>query len=379
MSHNHSLLNEINLVFKNKDMLLLLFVGPIFLTLLFGGVYLNSYVNDIPIAVLDEDNSSMSRMIIQQFSENDRFAVKYYCDSKDQLKDLIDGRKVHMGIYIPHNFANDITTLQSSEALVIVDGTNIIIGNNAYAQAATIIQTIAAGTQIKLLEAKDLTPQSAQNMAMVFNFNDRTLYDPRMTYMNYLLLGFVAVFLQQVMVSGIGSSILKDTATIAEGNIVVKVLWKIAACSIFALTSTGIALGIASKVFKVAIRGNLLIGLLMCCAFILAISCPAIMFAAITRDKVKLSQISFMLSLPTFVSCGYVWPADQMPVILVNVLKIFWPLINFARPFDELLFKGVSPHIFLKNILELLLYTAVWMPIALLVLKMRFKNVKCRM
>ncbi len=378
-----ALFEEIKSTFKDLDVIVLLIGGPIFLTLLFGGVYINTYVEDIPIAILDEDNSSMSRMIVQQFDENDRFNITHYAHSKEQLQQIIDNGNVYMGLYLPHNFAKDISTLNSSQALVVVDGTNMIISNNSYAEAANIIQTIAAGTQIKLIEAKGMLPQIAESIAMVFQFEDRMLYDPRMTYMNYLLLGFIAVFLQQVILSGIGISIIKNGNHLAKENTGFKILLKILSTSLIALFSTFISIKIAQNIFAVPIRGSFLIALLMSFSFVLAISAPAIIIASIVKDKLKFAQIAFMLSLPTFVSCGYVWPQDQMPDFLPILIKIFWPLINFARPLDEVLFKGISFNIIQNNILQMFIYALIWLPISIWIFKRRFntrENIKrgCR-
>lgn len=365
---------EIKKIFWDWDVIILLLAGPILLTVLFGGVYFNSYVEDIPIAVLDEDHSSLSRMIVQQFDENDRFDVRYFASSKEELDELIKDREIHMAVYIPNDFAKDVNELKSSEVLVIVDGTNIIIGNNAYATAASIIQTIAAGTQIKILQAKGMMPQIAENMALAFQFRERVLYDSRMTYMNYLILGFVAVFLQQVMVSGVGIAVIKDLEKIAQEKTWQQILLKVLAAGFFGLISTCIAVGITAIFFKVPIRGSLLGALLMCVIFIFAISCPAIILAAITKDSLKFVQISFMLSLPTFVSCGYVWPTEQMPSFLPTLIKMFWPLIYFARPFDEVLMKGVSLEAVSTNITQMILYTIIWMPIAMLILQKSIKK-----
>lgn len=366
-----NMIRELKAVLLDKDIIILLLVGPVVLTLLLGSVYLNSYVEDIPIAVLDEDNSSTSRMIVQQFKENEHFDVKYVASSKEELRELIETRKAYMGLYIPPNFSSDISTLHSTEALILVDGANTVIGNNAYAAASSIIQTIAAGVNIKLIEAKGMMPQTAKNMGLVFNFSDRTLYDPRMTYMNYMVLGLVAVFLQQVMLSGVGISVAKFGREMAEEKTVQKLLYRILSCAFFALASSAVAVGIAAVVFKVPIRGNLASALLLCMVFILAISCPAILLGAIVKDKIKFVQVAYMLSLPAFISSGYVWPQDQMPQVVSTLIKVFWPLMNFARPFDELLFKGSSLSAVSSNILQMLLYTAFWMPVSIFVLRKR--------
>lgn len=360
---------------KDRDIILLLIGAPIFLTLLFGGVYMNSYVEDIPVAVLDEDNSTMSRMLIQQFEENERFYVKYTLNSRTELEEALASGDVQMGLYIPIDFYKNITTLKGTEVLVLVDGSNVIIGNNAYAAAASIVQTIGAGVQMKVMAGKGALPQTAQNMALAFQFTDRTLYDPRMTYMNYLLLGFVAVFAQQVILSGLGISVLKDKEKLTQENTVLGILMKILICGVLSMASTLGAIGIAAKIFHVPIRGDLTLALLLCGAFVLSISGPTILLATAAGDKVKLAQLSFMLSLPSFVSCGYVWPPDQMPEVLVKIIKALWPLIYFARPFDEVLFKGLSFEAVRPQLISMAIFTAAWLPLSILAFRRKYRAV----
>jgi ABC-2 type transport system permease protein len=365
---------ELKSLIRQPFTIFILFAGPILLTLLFGGVYVHDYLEDIPVAVLDEDNSALSRTITQYFDENERFCIKYYCNSTEELKKIIDSRKVYMGLYIPHDFSKNINELKPTSVLILVDGTNMVIGNNAYASAASIVQTLAAGAQIKLLEAKGMLPGQAENMAMVFRFNDRILYDPRLTYMNYLILGFVAVFLQQVMVSSLGVSVIDNGEYLAEGFTLPKLIAKILTFALFCVPSIFASAGIAHAVFKVPVRGSLLTVMLMCVVFVFAVSCPSVALASIVRDKLKLYQLSFMLSLPTFVSSGYVWPMDQMPRVLPMVIKAIWPLAFFHKPFADVIFKGAPFDAVSKNIAGMLIYILCWMPISILLLKKSFKT-----
>lgn len=369
MPFHKILLKDIRETLFDRDVIVLLLLGPIFLTLLFGGVYLSDYLKDIPVAVLDEDNSSMSRMIVQQFSDSDRFNLSYRADSRDGLRELLDARKVHMGVYIPPDFSKKVTNLESSEVLILANGTNIVVANNAYAQAANIIQTIGVGTQIKLIEGKGVVPSISQDVAMPFKFTDRTLYDPKLTYMNYLILGFVAVFFQQIMLSGIGISVTKKLKEIAEDHTIKRILSKILTAAFYGLPSTFVAIYITAQVFKVPIRGSLSLALFLAIIFVFAISGPAIIIAVLVKNKLKFAQIAFMLSLPTFASCGYLWTTDQLPQALVIGIKMIWPLIYFARLFDEILIKGLVFNTVKGDLLQLGLYALVWLPLAILLFK----------
>lgn len=371
MTFLKALLRELKAVLTSRDVIILLAIGPVALTLIFGGTYINTYVDDIPIAVLDEDHSGLSRMIIQQFEENERFTVKTLVDNTEEMKRLVNSREVFMGICIPAGFSGDVTRGASSDVLIIVDGSNMVIGNNSYAAASTIIQTIAAGAGIKRLEADGLVGQEAMNMANPFSFTDRMLYNPKLSYMNYLLLGYISVFLQQVMLSGVGIRMIKDGGSSQGAAIIRTALLKILSCVFYAMLSVTAAIFVAEKVFYVDIRGSIPLALAYCLLYAFAISGPAILIAAIVKDKLKFIQVAYMLSLPTFISCGYIWPLDQMPTVMVYLIKALWPLINFARPFDELLFKGIFPA---EGMIGLALYTLVWLPIALVVFNYRFKS-----
>ena len=368
-----SLWEEIKFTLKKPGLMILFFLGIPVLTVWFAGAYYHEYVNDVGIAVLDEDNSSTSRKITKYFDDSERFDVKYYVESREELQSLINQKKVYMGLYMPPHLNDNIMTGKATQVLILTDGANVVVGNNAYAGAAEIIQTVSAGTEIKIIQAKGSLPEdTAKNIALSFNFTDRMLYDSKLTYMNYLIYGFVAVFFQQLMLSGMATLILRNPEKTAEENTVIKMAAKII-LAIALLTATGsLAIYIIHTKFNVIFSGEIKLALLMTLLFGLAISSVAILLCALFKTKTKFSQVAYMLSLPTFLTCGYVWPMDQMPVLLMKTVKLVWPLIYFARPFDEILVKGIPFEAIRQNVISLVLYIIVFMPLSLVVFKKRF-------
>ena len=362
-------------IFKNKGMMILLFIGPIFLTLFFGGVYYNDYVNDIPIAILDEDGSSLSNLVGNYFLTNERFNITYYPSTRQELQKLIDDGEVQMGICIPKGFESKVTTYQSSQILAIADGTNIVVANNAIAQATLITQSISAGIEMKLIQGKGVSPKMAQNIALVYNVGERILFDPKMTYMNYLIICFLAVFIQQLMLSAMGSTFIRDNVYISSGKVTQKVLAAMSACFVGILPATVICMLILLKFFHVPMIGNMWTVIVLTVVFILALTGPSLLIASVTKDRVKYSQFSFMLSLPTFVSSGCVWPVDQMPKVFGIVIKAFWPVINYAKVVQEVLIKGMDFSTVTPNILQMGLYSIIWLPIGIICYKNAFNKI----
>lgn len=375
MTYKETFMREFRSIFKYKGMMILLFIGPIFLTLFFGGVYYNDYVKDIPIAILDEDGSTLSNLVGSYFLSNERFEVTYYPATRKELERLIDDGKVQMGICIPKGFESKVSTYQSSQILAITDGTNIVMANNAIAQATLITQSISAGIEMKLIQGKGVSPKTAQDMTLVYNVGERMLFDPKMTYMNYLMICFLAVFVQQLMLSAMGSTFIRDNEYINNGNVLSKVLAAVSACFVGILPAVTICIVILRKLFHVPMIGNIWTVFLLTVVFLIALTGPSLLIASMTKDRVKYSQIEFMLSLPTFCSCGGVWPVDQMPRLLEILIRACWPVINYAKIVQEVLIKGMDFSATIPNILQMVLFAFVWLPIGIFFYKKTFNKV----
>jgi len=375
MTYKETFIREFRSIFKYKGMMILLFIGPIFLTLFFGGVYYNDYVKDIPIAILDEDGSTLSNLVGSYFLSNERFEVTNYPATRKELERLIDDGEVLMGICIPKGYESKVSTYQSSQILAITDGTNIVMANNAIAQATLITQSISAGIEMKLIQGKGVSPKTAQNIALVYNVGERMLFDPKMTYMNYLMLCFLAVFVQQLMLSAMGSTFIRDNEYINSGNVLSKVLAAVSACFVGILPAVTICIVILRKLFHVPMIGNIWTVLLLTVVFLIALTGPSLLIASMTKDRVKYSQIEFMLSLPTFCSCGGVWPVDQMPRLLEILIRACWPVINYAKIVQEVLIKGMDFSATIPNILQMVLFAFVWLPIGIFFYKKTFNHI----
>lgn len=373
-----SLWEEIKFMLKKPGLIILFFIGIPVLTTWFTGAYYHEYVNDVGIAVLDEDNTSLSRKIVKSFDDSERFNVMYYAENREALQELIDEKKVYMGLYLPPHLNDDVMTGKGSSALILTDGTNVVVGNNVYAGAAEIIQTISAGIEMKIIQGKSNLPAfTANNIALSFNFTDRMLYDSKLTYMNYLIYGFIAVFFQQLMMSGMATLMLRNTEETANNHTVIRMAAKIVLATAALMLSASYTILFVHKKFHLIFAGKVGWALLLAALFAVAISCPAILLCSLVKTKIKFSQVAYMLSLPTFLTCGYVWPVDQMPQILVSVVRLVWPLIYFARPFDDLMIKGVPFEAVKGSIISLMLYIAIFLPVSLMAFKKSFGSEAC--
>lgn len=364
---------ELHYIFNKLGLMILFFLGmPVLATWLIGAYY-HEYVNDIPIVVLDQDNSSLSRQIIQYFDEDERFKIMERVNTPEEMKKLIDEKEVYMGLYVPPNLSNKIKEGKPSQVMIFVDQTNVIIGNNAYAGAAQIVQNVSAGVGIQLVgEKESMLKETAYHEVIPMQTAERILFDPKMTYMNYLAYGLFAILIQSLMLSSLATLILRNPQQVGQDKTFIRLLAKIAVATTLILIMGSISLFFIHKKFGLIYNSNIRIALLMAILFAGAISVPAIILISLVKKKTRYTQIVYCLSLPTFLTCGYVWPVEQMPDFLVKIVRGVWPLINFARPFDEVMIKHLPFSAVKENIVGLILYIVIGMPIAVWCFKKGF-------
>lgn len=375
MTFFKSIKEEINFVFNKLGLMILFFLGmPVLATWLVGAYY-HEYVNDVPVVVMDQDNSSLSRQLVQYFDDNERFVVAYHVDTEEEMKELIEDKKAYMGIYIPPDMYSHIKEGQQTQVLVLIDQSNVIIGNNVYAGAASIIQSVSAGAAMEVIRGREeVLGDRVYNTVVPLQFNERMLYDSKMTYMNYLMYGLFAILIQSLMLSAMATLITRNPYDVAKDHTVSRLAAKIVVAATLILGMGIVSVFLVHKKFGLIYNSNVKVALLMAVLFTIAICVPAIILISIVKKKTRYTQIVYCLSLPTFFTCGYVWPIAQMPKLLTGVVRVIWPLMNFARPFDEVMIKHLPFSAVKENVMGLVLYIIIGMPIAIWCFKRSFSE-----
>ena len=68
--------------------------------LLVGLELQSGVIEHVPMAIIDYDDSQLSRQLIRYFRENDSFDVQYQIQDEEQLHHLLDTSKVRVGMVI---------------------------------------------------------------------------------------------------------------------------------------------------------------------------------------------------------------------------------------------------------------------------------------
>src|SRR5690606_7164493 len=121
---------EFNQINNSRITVFLYSLFPIIIFLCFSIVYHNEIIREIPIAIVDDDKSDLSRTLIQYIESSPSMKIVDYCESKEELKEDFLGGRIHGAFYFSAELSTDIKSGKQSSVVMFIDASNLLISNS---------------------------------------------------------------------------------------------------------------------------------------------------------------------------------------------------------------------------------------------------------
>lgn len=206
-----SLLGREFKLFWNNSVLRLLFLGaPLLYGVLLGYVYQKGKVTDLPIVVVDQDQSTMSHKIVEMFNDNEALDVALIKFDKHHLDEAAIAAGAASIVEIPHSFEKKVLTGKSPEIVTFVNTGNVLTANYASKGIQLVLGTLKAGTQMETLRKQGTPEALLQASYEPFKTSFVRKYNRSANYMYYLWPGVLATVLQQVLMLALALSFASE-------------------------------------------------------------------------------------------------------------------------------------------------------------------------
>lgn len=360
-------------ILKDRRLFLILFFVPILYTVLFGSIYLHHKVTEMATVVIDEDQSPLSRQIIQAFEQSETFQIKKEYHSEDDVKRALSSGEAKVGLVIPSNFEAKLKHGETLPLLTLIDGSNMMISNSATKGANEVITTFSMGYSQKKLQLKQgLQNEEVMNTLSPIPFRYRIMYNSAFNYSDFMLYGLVGAILQQVLFLGIALTITreKDAGTWQRFEAWRRNPWRIAYAKtapyfLINFFNTSVTFVIALYAFGAPMSGSLLVGLAIVVSFTFAVSGIGYLISLFSSNQLGATQTAMLIAVPSFMLSGFTWPFDAMPKVL-QVLGHMLPLTYFLDGVRNVFVKGNDFSVIWHDCVSLILTGALTYFIAML-------------
>ena len=193
---------EFRQVLRDEGVLLFCIVVPLVYPLLYSWIYNNEAIHEVPVVVVDQSHSPLSRQFIRMCDASPDVHVVSYAADLDDAQSLVS-RQIVKGIYlIPADFATNVNRLQQGTVSVYCDMALMLTYKAIYQTAMAVSQQMGAKIQTKLsgnyTAREDLITTSPLDVEEVAMFN------PQGGYGSAVLPAVLMLIIQQTLALGIG-------------------------------------------------------------------------------------------------------------------------------------------------------------------------------
>lgn len=311
---------EIYRVARQPMYWLLTVILPIVAFAFFAVLLYKGVARDIPIAVVDQDNSTLSRKVTQMIDATPTAWVAYGVQGMEEAERLMLQGKVMGIVLIPDFFEKNILNNSQTHLESYLTGTNITVNGLLAKDLQTTVTTFTAGIQLQLLMKQGLTEKQAMAQLMPVRFDKHVLFNPHINYGYYLSPSFMPmmllIFTIMATIFVIGTELKNGTARewydTAGGSVFAAYAGKILPITVIMFLMSELMLLVIFKVVGVPLNGSLTVITISNLLFILSYqSLGAMIVTVLSNLRLSLS-IGGGYSVLAFTFSGLTFPIMAM-------------------------------------------------------------------
>ena len=322
---------EFRQIFKDEGVLIFFILVPLAYPLLYSWIYNNEVVREVPVVVVDNAHSHLSRDFIRRCDASPDVKVACYASDMDEAKMLL-GRQVVKGIYyIPSDFQARLNRMEQGTISVFCDMSMMLTYKAAYMTAVAVSQEMNSEIQIKL--SGKYTKREEELQVSPLTASDVPIFSPAGGYGSGVLPAVLMLILQQTLVLGIGMS----AGTARESNRfrdlvpvqkhyhgTFRIVFGKALCyfMIYALMGTWLTV-IVPRLFHFPCLGHWEDLLAMMIPYTLACIFFGITMSCIVRYRENVMLLMVFVSVPLLFLSGASWPQSSIPGFWQGVSWLF--------------------------------------------------------
>ena len=338
---------ELRRIVRQPMYWVLMVVLPVVSFAFFAVIFERGVARNIPIAVLDEDHTTLSRKVTQMIDDTPTAMVSYEVQSMEEAQRLMREGRISAIVHIPAFFEKNILSNSQTHIECSVSGTNITVNGLLSKDLQTAVTTFQAGVQLQLLMKQGLTEKQAMAQIMPVRFVKHVLFNPYINYSYYLSPSFMPmmllIFVVMVTVFAIGTELKHATARewlgTADGSVGAALTGKILPVTVIMFLMSLVMFLIIFKVVGVPLNGSLTVILVSTLLFILSYQAIAVFIVSLLSNLRLSLSIGGGYSVLAFTFSGLTFPIMAMWPAMRYLSRLF-PFTYYTDIFVDQMLRG---------------------------------------
>ena len=195
-------IDELKTIVRDEGALIFCILLPLSYPLAYSWIYNNEVVREVPVVVVDDSNSALSRRFVQKLDASPDVLVAYRANSIEEGKDFIGHGEAYGIVYFPKDFAVSTGRHEQAHVSVYCD-MSYMLTYKAIFQTVTAVADIL-GNDIKAQFAGNITQRDEEISLKPLDFEEVPIFNTTAGYGNFILPGVLVLVIQQAMLLAVG-------------------------------------------------------------------------------------------------------------------------------------------------------------------------------
>lgn len=329
---------EWRMIGSRKTVLFLTLVGPLLGFFLVMYIFSANVPRKLPVAMVDEDHSAMSRKIAQYVSACPIASIENNFMNPGDASLALERGEVEAVVYIPAGTEKEILRGRSTAVELYVNNANVLKGGLITSGIRKALATLSSGIKIQMLMKTGLRQEEATNRALPVQVRQVTLFNPYTNYSYYLTAALLPVilvlFIMLGTTYGVGIEFYKGTGKewmrLSSGSIGTGILAKILPYTVMYFLMAQVMNLLLFGVMGMPVHGHLWQIILAEIFLIIAYQSIVVFFVGLTTNMRLSMALSSAYSMLSITYCGLTFPLFGMPAFS-KAFSMLFPFSWFLK------------------------------------------------
>jgi ABC-2 type transport system permease protein len=311
-------------VIADRGVFSMLIIAPVFYGVFYPQPYLGQLVRKIPIAVVDDDKSELSRSLIQTLDADEAVSVAVRAPALDVAQQALFERKVFAILDIPPDTEREVLKGNRARIPAYVDSAYFIVFNGTLQgileSAADITTKYAAHGNRENGAPQRIGLAAVQPVELLME----PLYNPVGGYASYVVPAAFVLIIQQTLLMGAAMLTALGTGRrLPFASAPSVLIGRMLAHTTIFVPSLALFLIVLPRIYGFSTLGRLGAIAFFSLPFIWAVSLMG-QFAGLLFKRRETAVLVFVATtLPQFFLVGVSWPREMIPPLLEQIRRVF--------------------------------------------------------
>jgi len=354
---------ELNRIVSRWIYVVAALVIPILSYIFFATMFAEGLPTKLPVAVIDNDNTSLSRNLIRQMDAMQMTHIAKRLNSFDEAEHEMRKGNIYAFVIIPKDLQAEIMANRQPELTFYYNNAYFIPGGLLFKDLSLMSAMASASVGLSTGLAKGKTVEEIMGQLQPIVIDAHLIGNPYLNYSvylsNVLMPGILQLMIILITVFAIGIELKERTSRewlrVSGKSIMVALSGKLFPYTVIFATLVIFQNVILFRVLGFPLHNNIITMLAASILFVLASQAIGIFIIGtlpVLRNALSFGAVFGILGISY---SGFTFPVEQMPVEMQSLAQLF-PMQHFFKIYQDSALDGASIAYYWTSYLALILF-----------------------